>query len=312
MNAQHLHCVTGAFGYSGRYIAERLLARGKQVMTLTASPNRANPFGGAVRACPFNFEDEDALVRSLEEVKVLYNTYWIRFNHSMFQQADAVCNTKVMFRAAKRAGVQRIVHVSITNPSEDSPLEYFSGKAELERALQECGVPHTILRPAVLFGGEDILLNNIAWALRKFPIFGVFGDGQYRLQPIHVEDFADLGVASGEASNNEIINAIGPESFTYRELVEAIGTAIGVKRPLVALPPWAGYLAGSIIGLIQNDVFITRQEIAGLMADLLHVDAPAAGTTRLTDWARHNADQLGRQYHSEIARRRDRSLGYAG
>lgn len=310
MSSKELHCVTGAFGYSGRYIAQRLLARGKEVMTLTASPKRANPFGGAVRACPFNFEDEDALAKSLEKVEVLYNTYWVRFNHRLFQQADAVHNTKVMFRAAKRAGVQRIVHVSITNPSADSPLEYFSGKAELERALQECGVPHTILRPAVLFGGEDILLNNIAWALRKFPIFGVFGDGQYRLQPVHVEDFADLAVASGEASNNEVINVIGPECFTYRELVQAIGAAIGVKRPLLSLPPWAGYMAGTIIGRMQNDVFITREEIAGLMADLLHVDAPAAGTTRLTDWAQENAEELGQRYHNEIARRRDRTFDY--
>jgi NADH dehydrogenase len=310
MSTQEKHCVTGAFGYSGKYIAAKLLQRGHRVITLTQSPNRPNPFHGAVTPHPFNFDNEAALAHTLTGVSVLYNTYWVRFNHATFQHADAVQNTKGLFRAAKAAGVQRIVHVSITNPSEDSPLEYFRGKAQLERALIESGIPHTILRPAVLFGNEDILINNIAWALRRLPIFGVFGSGNYRLQPIHVEDFAQLAVDGGVYTGNRIIEGIGPESFTYRELVDAIGKAIGKQRPIVSVPPLLGYIAGSLIGKIQNDVFITREEIQGLMDDLLHVDAPPAGSTRLTHWANTNAGSLGLRYNNELARRRDRTASY--
>jgi uncharacterized protein YbjT (DUF2867 family) len=215
-----------------------------------------------------------------------------------------------MFNAAKEAGVKRIVHVSITNPSEDLQLEYFSRKAELERALKETGLSYSILRPTVLFGKEDILVNNIAWALRRFPVFPVFGDGQYRLQPIYVDDLAELAVEQGEKEKDVVVNAIGPETFTYRGLVETVGEIIGKKRPILSVGPAVGYIGGMFIGKLANDVLITRDEIVGLMAGLLHVDSPPAGKTKLTDWAREHADSLGRRYTSELARRRDRETGY--
>ena len=210
---QTLHAVTGAFGYSGKYIAKRLLDCGDEVITLTNSLHRSNPFGGRVKAYAFNFNEPEALARSLRGVSVLYNTYWVRFNHKMFQHADAVKNTLTLFQAAQAAGVERIVHVSITNPSEDSALEYFSGKAKLEKALIDSGISYAILRPTVLFGKEDILINNIAWALRRLWVIGVFGKGEYRLQPIYVDDLALLAVEQGTKRENVIVNATGPETF---------------------------------------------------------------------------------------------------
>jgi NADH dehydrogenase len=307
---QTLHAVTGAFGYSGKYIAKRLLDRGHEVITLTNSPDRANPFAGRVKPYPFNFDNPEKLTQSLRDVSVLYNTYWVRFNHKLFKHADAVRNTERLFDAANEAKVERIVHVSITNPSEDSPLEYFRGKAKLERALVDSGISHAILRPTVLFGKEDILINNIAWALRRLPVFGVFGNGEYRLQPIYVDDIAALAVEQGAKRDSVTIDAIGPETFTYRELVKVIGETIGMKRPVISVPPTVGYLAGWILGKFVGDVMITFEEIKGLMADLLHVDSPSTGTTRLTDWIRDHADSLGREYTSELARRKDTTEEY--
>ncbi|MCB9837799.1 MAG: NAD(P)H-binding protein [Phycisphaeraceae bacterium] len=304
------HAVTGAFGYSGRYIAQRLLDDDRDVITLTNSPARDHDFGDRIPAHPLCFDDPEALACSLEGVGVLYNTYWVRFNHKSFNHADAVRNTMILFDAAKRAGVRRVVHVSITNPSEDSPLEYFSGKARLERALRESGLSHAILRPTVLFGKEDILINNIAWALRRLPVFGVFGDGAYRLQPIHVDDLAALAVEHGAGQESVTINAIGPETFTYRELVKAVGVAIGRRRPIFGVPPGLGYLVGSVLGRLVGDVLITREEIRGLMADLLCVETPPTGPTRLTEWMSTCSGTLGRQYTSELARRRDRDTAY--
>jgi NADH dehydrogenase len=304
------HAVTGAFGYSGKYIARRLLDKGHEVITLTNSIHRANPFGKKIGVYPFNFDNPKKLRDSLKGVEVLYNTYWVRFNYKTFTYADAVRNTMVIFRKAKEAGVRRIVHVSITNPSEDSHLEYFSGKAKVEKALMESGLSSAILRPTVLFGKEDILINNIAWTLRRFPIFAVFGNGQYRLQPIYVDDLARLAVEQGESRENSIINAIGPETFTYKGLVQQIGEIIGRKRPIISLPPSVGYITGSFIGRIVNDIMITREEIEGLMADLLYVDAPPTGATKLTDWAKEHRSSLGRKYTSELARRKDRETKY--
>ncbi len=306
-----LYIITGAFGYSGQYIARQLLDEGQRVRTLTNSIHRANPFGGQVEAHPFNFDNPDQLVESLRGASVLYNTYWVRFNYkSDFQHSAAVEHTKILFDAAKRAGVERIVHVSITNPSEDSPLEYFNGKAKLERALIESGLSYAILRPTVIFGDEDILINNIAWTLRHLPVFGVFGDGNYRLQPIFVEDLASLAVTQGELRENVIVNAIGPETFTYRELVKDIGAIIGARRLIVGVPPWFGYAVGSLISRLQGDVFITRPEIDGLMQNLLYTKSPPAGTTKLTDWARQHRDTLGVKYANELARRKNRNKAY--
>ena len=305
------HAVTGAFGYLGKYITARLLNQGHEVITLTNSPHRTNPFGGKVSAFPFNFDSPEKLEESLQGVSVLFNTYWVRFNHQTFSHAEAVDNTLTLFKAAKAARVKRIVHISITNPSEASPLEYFSGKARFERALVESGIPHAILRPTVIFGKEEILFNNIAWMLRNFPIFGVFGKGNYRVQPVYVDDLAALAVEYGEKTGNFVINAVGPETFTYRELVKTIGSIIGKPRPIVSLPPYLGYLAGLFLGKIMNDVVITMPEIEGLMSDLLRVDTPPAAPTRFTDWARRHADTLGLKYTNELARRLDRVSGYA-
>ncbi len=311
MSTSAIHAVTGAFGYTGKYIAQRLLEAGKQVVTLTNSPSRANPFGRQVTPFSFDFDQPQLLVEHLRGVSVLYNTYWVRFNHRLFKHADAVQNTLTLFKAAKEAGVERVVHVSITNPSEDSKLEYFRGKALLEKALVDSKVSYAILRPAVLFGQEDILINNIAWTLRHLPIFGVFGDGNYRVQPIYVDDLAKLAVECGKVRENLVINAIGPETFTYRQLAETISQLIGRRRPVISVPPWFGYAMGRLLGALVGDVMITREEIQGLMSGLLYVDAPPAGTTALTEWVKAHADQLGRRYTSELARRRNRTSAYA-
>lgn len=304
------HIVTGAFGYTGKYIAARLLKEGVRVRTLTNSPNRANPFGGQVEAVPYYFDDFDKLVASMRGASVLYNNYWVRFNYKDFQHSAAVQNTLKLFNAAKQAGIERVIHISITNPSEDSDLTYFAGKARLERALIESGLSYAILRPAVIFGKEDVLINNIAWTLRRLPVFGVFGDGKYRLQPIFVDDLAALAVEQSRSRENVIINAIGPETFTYRALVQTIGELIGARRPIISVPPFLGYLVGLLISRLQNDVFITREEIEGLMRELLYTPSPPAGKTKLTDWVREHRDTLGIKYANELARRKNRVQAY--
>ncbi len=310
MSEKQIHAVTGAFGFSGKYIAQRLLDKGRKVRTLTDSLDRKNPFGRKIQAYPFNFHNPEKLTESLEGVSVLYNTYWVRFNAKTFTFASALKNVMTLFNSAKRAGVERIVHISITNPSLDSPFEYFRGKAELEKALQESGIPYAILRPAVLFGRECILINNIAWFLRRFPVFGVFGDGNYRIQPIYIDDLAELAVEQGESKENVIIDAIGPETFAYRGLVEEMGRIIEKERPVISISPTLGLIVGNIIGKMLGDVLITRDEIGGLMADLLYVDSPPVGKTKLTDWAKERAETLGRRYASELARRENRISEY--
>ena len=302
--------VTGAFGYSGRYIATRLLAAGHQVITLTNSMHRVNPFGAKVAAFPFHFDEPRKLRDSLQGVDTLVNTYWVRFDHRLFTHGQAVANTKILFSAAQEAGVRRIIHVSITNPDSTSDLPYFRGKAELESALRGLGVSYCIMRPTVLFGKEDVLINNIAWSLRHLPVVGVFGSGDYRLQPIYVDDLAKAAAERVGGDRDEVLEAIGPETFTYRELVARVGSTLGVKRPIISVPPGLGYWGCRLVGLFVGDVVITREEIRGLMEGRLYVDAPALGSTKLTEWVGRHRDTLGRHYTSEMARRIDRVAEY--
>jgi len=302
MTTESIHAVTGAAGYSGRAIASLLLEQGHAVRSLTAHPERPDPFEGRVQPTLLDWENPDAIARSLEGVDVLYNTWWIRFSHGGTHHPLAVQRSRVIVDAAARAGVKRIVHTSITQPSADSPLPYFSGKARVEQAVHDSGMSYAILRPAVFFGGRDVLLNNIAWLLRRLPVFGVPGDGRYRVQPIHVDDFARLAVDQGALGEDVTIDAVGPEAYAYDELVRLLAKAVDRPARLVHMPPALVLLASKLLGPIVGDVVLTRQEIDGLMADLLVSEDKPTGTTRLSAWLATHGDTLGRSWANELKR----------
>lgn len=297
-----LHAVTGAFSYTGKYITRRLLERGIRVKTLTNHPDRPNPFDTPVEAVRYDFDHPERLVESLRGVSTLYNTYWVRFTYGGTSYEDAVRNTETLFRAAKEAGVRRIVHVSIANPNPASSLPYYSGKGRLEQVLEASGLSYAILRPTVIFGDEDILINNIAWLLRRFPVFGIPGSGTYRIQPIYVEDFADLAVAAGQRDDNFIMNAVGPETFTFTELVRLLATTVQSRARILHLPPGLALTIARCIGLFVGDVVLTRDEVEGLLADLLAVSSEPTGQTKLTQWLREHAGSVGAVYASELNR----------
>lgn len=296
-----LHAVTGAFGFTGRYIAQRLINAGKRVRALIGR-NRPNPFGDRIEVARLQFDDFQALVDSLKGVDVLYNTYWVRFNYGETTFERAVQNSQMLIRAAEEAGVRRLVHISITNPSEDSPLPYFRSKALVERAIRNSSLSYGIIRPTVLFGEGDILLNNIAYFLRRFPIFIVPGKGDYRLQPVYVDDVAALAVEAGERMDNFALDAVGPEVFTFAELVRLIRDAVGSKAKIVHAPPSLTMLCIRVLNYFVNDIVLTREELEGLMANLLVSDQPPTCPTRFSEWLRENAEQMGLHYASELKR----------
>lgn len=294
--------VTGAFSYSGKYITTRLLARGEEIITLTNHPDRPDPFQGKVKAFPLNFKNEQELIKNLTGVDVLVNTYWIRFDKGENTQPRAVENTKVLVNAAAKAGVKRIVHISITNPSAESHLPYFWGKAANEKAVIDSGVSYAILRPTVLFGKEDILINNIAWILRRFPAFGLPGDGSYKLSPVYVDDLAKLAVEAIYSAENYVWDAVGPDEFTFKELVEVIGKTTNSRKPLLRFPPRLALLAAQVISLFVKDVVLTPEEVDGLMANLLVSKEAPRCKTSLRDWLKQNTSSVGMEYASELSR----------
>ncbi len=293
--------VTGSFSYSGKYITKRLLERGEDVITLTGHPDRPDPFNRQVKVYPLDF-DEAGMTGSLEGVDVLVNTYWVRFDKGDNTQPRAVENTRILIDAAKAAGVKRIVHISIANPSADSRLPYYWGKAANEKTVIESGLSYAILRPTVLVGKEDILINNIAYLLRRFPFFLIPGDGSYGIQPVFVEDLADLAVEGVYSRQNYIIDAVGPDSYTFKDLVRLIGEKIGANRQLISVPPQLALLAARFLSLFAKDVILTPEEVDGLMANLLVSKEPARAKTLFKDWLEENKYTIGKKYASELQR----------
>ena len=302
MESPELNIVTGAFGYTGKYITKKLLSLGKRVRTLIAHPNRPNPFGNQLSVATFNFDNPAELIRNLQGANTLYNTYWIRFPHGQVTYDKAVENTKTLVSAAKEAGIRRIVHISITNASEESPFSYFRGKGILEKYIIQSKLSYAIIRPTVIFGHEDILINNIAWFLRKLPVFAIPGDGDYQLQPVFVEDVAEIAVNAGHSNDNIIIDAVGSEIFRYEELIRLIADRVQSKARIVHLRPGLALFLSKFIGYRVNDVVLTRDEVEGLMENLLVSKNSPTGKTRLTDWLTQNASIVGTSYASELAR----------
>jgi NADH dehydrogenase len=303
MSGSPLVVVTGAFSYTGKYITRRLLADGHSVRTLTNHPRRPSPFGSqVVEAVPYNFDRPDDLARSLAGASTFYNTYWVRFPHGGLTFDQAVANSQTLFRAAKAAGVGKIIHISVTNASPRSSLPYFQGKGQVEELLIASGVPYAILRPTLIFGPGDILINNIAWLVRRFPVFALPGSGDYGLQPVFVEDMAAQAVRAAESLENTVLDAVGPETFTFAELVRMIASALHRRIRIISVPPRLALFCAHALSYWVRDVLLTRDEMAGLMAGLLVSDHPAAGETRLNDWLAANASTVGATYASELDR----------
>jgi NADH dehydrogenase len=297
-----LDVVTGAFSYSGAAIARELLRRGHRVRTLTGHPERA-PAGTPIETLPLDFGAEAKLAAAMTGADTLYNTYWIRFAHGQVTHDAAVANSRSLFAAAVQAGVQRIVHISITNPSLTSPDSYFRGKAEVEQALADCDVQYAIARPAVLFGGDGVLINNIAWLLRRLPVFAIGGRGDYRLRPIHVDDLAKLCADLGESREQaQTIDAVGPQSLTFRQMVAEIRDAVGSRCLLVPVPGRVVPALAAALNLVLRDTLLTGAEYVSMAANLADTAGPATGSTVLTEWVHEHGDDLGRRYANELDR----------
>jgi uncharacterized protein YbjT (DUF2867 family) len=301
--------VTGAFSFTGRFIAQRLLAEGRPVRTLTNHPGRPGAAEIQVDVAPLQFINRAALVESLRGADVLYNTYWIRFPRGATYFGDAVANTQTLMSAAAEAGVRKVVHISVSNPSPNSPLAYYAGKAHAEDVVRNSGLGWAIVRPTLIFGAGDILINNIAWLLRRMPVFVISGLGTYRLQPVAGEDVADIAFWAAAADSGITVDAAGPDIITYAELVEGVSIAVARRPRRLYVPPGLTITAGKLVGLFVRDVLLTRDELQGLMNELLVSHEPPRGRLRIDDWLLRSSETLGRNYASELNRHFRRPAG---
>jgi uncharacterized protein YbjT (DUF2867 family) len=296
-----LDAVTGAFSFTGRAIAGRLLGDGGDVVTLVRR-HGAPDADSRIRTAIVTLDDPAALVAALRGVDTLYNTHWIRFARGNVSFELAIQRTRRLLDAARRAGVRRVVHVSVVNASETAPTAYFRAKARLEADVRSSGLSYAIVRPTLTFGSRDILVNNLCWVLRRFPVFVMPGDGRYRLQPVHVDDVARIAIEAGQASADLVTDAAGPDILTFNQFVRLLADTVRSRARLVPVPSPLSLAGSRVLGLLVRDVMLTRDEVTELTASLLVSGEPPQGTIHLSDWASAHADELGRTYHSELDR----------
>lgn len=298
--------VTGAFGYTGSRIASRLVEAGRRVLTLTRRAPGDHPLAGRVEQLSYDFS-ADALGAALAGVDTVYVTYWMRFPRGGGTWGEIVDNVARLAQASAAAGVRRLVYISVSNAAHDSSTAYFRAKAAAEDAVRAAAsgagsLSTAIIRPTLLYGESDILINNMAWTLRRLPVFGVPGDGRYRVQPVHVEDVADLAISLAARDDAIEMDAAGPETLTFNAVVEIVRAAVRSRALVVHLPPLLVLGSTRVIGLAVRDVVLTRDEIRELMESLLVSAAPPTTPTVFSEWVSAHANSIGRRYSSELGR----------
>ena len=297
-----MDAVTGALGFTGQAIARRLIADGRRVVTLTRRPYLPNPFGDRLRIVAIDYHDPASITAALRGAETLYNTAWVRFERGRATFEEQVERTAILMRSAHAAGVGRVVHVSVVGADPNSPLRYWAAKARAEAIVRDAAIPWTIVRPTLLFGRNDILVNNMAWFLRRVPVFGLPARPDCAVQPVHVDDVASLAVLLAHEPPGLTVDAAGPERLSLLEMVQAVRAAVGSGARIVAVPTALALAATALAGAVLRDVVLTRDELRALGAGLLVSDDPAPAEIPFSAWVRANGEQLGRSYASELGR----------
>jgi nucleoside-diphosphate-sugar epimerase len=169
--------------------------------------------------------------------------------------------------------------------------------------LAAADVPYSIVRPTWIFGGgRDILANNIAWILRRMPIFVLPGDGRYLVQPVHVDDLAHICLRATQGVADVVVDAAGSDTMSFEQLVRAISHAVGRHTPILHVSPAAMAALSRALGFVVRDVVLTADEIRGLTSGLLVSHQPALGQISFTEWLSENGSTLGRAYANELDR----------
>lgn len=281
--------VTGAFGNTGSAIARSLVEQGRHVRTLTTAAS--DDSDAPIEVIAPDWDDPTQLVRSFDGVSTFYNTFWMRTGNPGSHGTDygmAIARSVALLEAARRAGVERIVHLSVAHA--DAPdaqrYPYFAAKARVEAVLRSTGIAHAIVRPAVMFGGGPGIVEQLARVLRWVPVFGVAGDGRYQVRPVHVGDVARLCVdGAAHASVDAVpVDAVGPDRPTFDELVRWVAASVGRRARLVHLPATAVIAAGRTLGTIAREDLLTADELRSTMDGLADTDGPATGTVSLRAW----------------------------
>ncbi|HSA78438.1 MAG TPA: complex I NDUFA9 subunit family protein [Nitrospirota bacterium] len=232
--------VTGGSGFVGGHLIRRLRQEGLPVRALARHPDRVQPLKDlGVEVVPGDISNKVSLEKAAEGIeRVIHLVGIIQETPGVTFRGVHVEGTRNVIEAARKAGVRHFFHQSALGTRPGAKSEYHRTKWEAEELVRQSGIPHTILRPSLIYGPGDKFTIRLSEMLRRAPVMPVIGSGKYRVQPIYIDDVVScmVKVVIGDAFLNEIYEIGGPDQLTYKEVTAAIAEAMGLKRPAVHVP----------------------------------------------------------------------------
>jgi len=256
--------VTGGTGFVGGHLIRRLQQEGLPARVLTRHPDRAQTLREiGVEIVPGDILDEPSLEKAAEGIeRVIHLVGIIQEAPGMTFRDVHVEGTRNVIAAAKKAGVRHLFYQSALGTRPGAKSDYHRTKWEAEELVRQSGIPHTILRPSLIYGAGDKFTVRLSEILKLSPIMPVIGSGKSRVQPIYIDDVVSciVKVMTGDAFLNEIYEIGGPDQLTYEEVTKTIAEAMGINRPAVHVPLlFLKPMARALETLLPNPPLTTNQ-----------------------------------------------------
>jgi uncharacterized protein YbjT (DUF2867 family) len=263
--------VFGGTGFLGRRVVSRLINHGFRVRVAVRHPGAVEQEG--VERVSADVTDEPSVAATLAGAEAAVNAVSLYVeNRGLSFHAIHVAAARRVARLARGSGLRRLVHVSGIGSNPEATNDYIRERGQGELAVREAFPAATIVRPSVMFAADDAFLTTLVLLARRLPVYPLFGHGETRLQPVHVEDVAEaiariiMAEKAGDA-----YDLAGPDIWSYRQLVQEAARAAGARTRLVSVPfPLWGF--GARVSEMIPGAPLTRAQV-----DLMRRDNVASG-----------------------------------
>ena len=261
-HANEVATIFGGSGFVGRHTVRALAKKGWRIRSASRRPDLAGylqPMGdvGQIMAVQANLRNEDSIRRAVDGASAVVISVGVLASGG--RQTFGALHAEgpgLVAKAARAAGVKRLVHISAIGADAKSSSHYARTKAQGEAAVLAEFPDAIILRPSIVFGPEDGFFNRFAAMARIAPMLPLIGGGRTKFQPVYVGDVAAAvaAVLDGAGTPGAIYELGGPETLTFRELLERTQTYAGRSRPYISLPFWYAKLTAALTWPLPNAV----------------------------------------------------------
>jgi NADH dehydrogenase len=262
--------VTGASGFVGSHLIDRLLRDGHEITVLSHSQRGRVHLDERIRVVSGSVEDPEALTALCAGNQVVFHLVGIiAETRTKTFQKTVVEATRLLVGASLREKVMKLVYLSAIGASADSATKYYRSKFEAEQSVKLSGLNYTILRPSIIFGAGDGFVSMLSRMIRLSPFTPVIGSGRYRLQPVYIDDVTSAmsQCVTKEETSAEIIDLAGPERLEYLEILHIIKRVLNKRRVNIHLPLMLMKMAAAVMEKILKPAPLTTDQLTMLVGE---------------------------------------------